>query len=127
MAGELECEVEPSKDETERIRKDEAFLIKMLKELDVASRKGKPEKPDSKMRKMTSFFSTVQPPRTRIHVEQHEEMEWEEQEDVTTDMEVDPHDWLKMEKSRDRAIRLRGDSCQRKACSKLLKEKEDNL
>ena len=86
----------------------------MLKELDVASRKGKvkkekerskkkgkPEKPDPKMRKMTSFFSIVQPQRTRSHVEQQEDMEWE---DVMTDMEVDPHDWLKMEKSRDRAI-----------------------
>ena len=80
------------------------FLIKMLKELDVASmkgearkekerskKKGKPEKPDPKIRKMT-VFSTVHPPRTMIQVEQHDEREWEEQEDVTTDMEVDPHD-----------------------------------
>ena len=42
------------------------------------------------MRKMTLFFSSVQP--SRIQVEQHEEMEWEEEEDVMTDMEVDPHD-----------------------------------
>ena len=94
-----------SKEETARIRKEEAFLVKMLKELDVASRKGearkknkrskkkgKPEKPDPKMRKMTSFFSIVQPPRTRIPVEQHDEMKWKEQEDIMTDMEVDPHD-----------------------------------
>ena len=58
-----------SKEETARIRKEEAFLVKMLKELDVASRKGeakkekekskkkgKPEKPDPKMGKMNSFF-----------------------------------------------------------------------
>ena len=44
MVGELEWEVEPSKDDTERIWKDEAFLIKILKELDVASRKGEARK-----------------------------------------------------------------------------------
>ena len=49
------------------------------------------------------------------------------QEDVTTDMEVDTNDWLKIEKYRDRAIRLRRASCQRTAWRKFLKEKEDNL
>ena len=44
-----------------------------------------------------------------------------------SDMEVDPHDWLKIKKSRDRAIRLRRATCQRTAWRKLLKEKEDNL
>ena len=34
-------------------------------------------------------------------------MEWEEQENDMSDMEVDPHDWSEMEKFRDRAIRLR--------------------
>ena len=44
-----------------------------------------------------------------------------------SDMEVDPHDWIKMEKSRDRAIRLRRATCQRTAWRKLQKEKEDSL
>ena len=44
MAGELEWEVEPSKEETARIQKEETFLIKMLKELDVASGKGEARK-----------------------------------------------------------------------------------
>ena len=128
MAGELELEVEPSKEETERIRKEETFLIKMLKELDVASRKGearkekerskKKGKPDPKMRKMTSFFNRVQPPRTNIQVEQHEEMEWEEQEDVMSDMdkdgEVQRHGYQTEEQNRT-------------AWRKLKKEKEDSL
>ena len=37
MAGELESEFEPSKEETARIRKEKTFLVIMLKELDVAS------------------------------------------------------------------------------------------
>ena len=44
-----------------------------------------------------------------------------------SDMEVDPHDWLKIKKSRDRAIRLRRASCQRTAWRKLQKEMEDSL
>ena len=79
------------------------------------------------MRKMTSFFKSAQPPRNRIQVEQHEEMKWKEEEDVMTDMKVDPHDWLKVEKSRDIAIRLRRASCQRTAWRKLQKEKEEDL
>ena len=51
---------------------------------------------------MTSFFTRVQPSRTSLPVKQHEEMEWDEQ-DVMSVKEVDPHDWLKMKKSRDRA------------------------
>ena len=45
--------------------------------------------------------------RTSLPEKQHKEMEWEEQEEVMSDMEVDPHDKLKMEKSMYRAIRLR--------------------
>ena len=60
---------------------------------------------------------------TRFPEQQHEKMEWEEQESVMSDMVVDPNDWLKMEKSRDRAIRLRRASCQGTAWRKLQKEK----
>ena len=79
------------------------------------------------MKKITPFFIKVQPSRTILPEQQHEEMEWEEQESVMSDMEDDPHDWLNMEKSRDRAIRLRRASCQKTTWMKLQKEKEDSL
>ena len=59
MAGELEWEVEPSKDVTERIRKDEAFLIRMLKELDVASMKGEARKEKERSKKSASQRSQI--------------------------------------------------------------------
>ena len=43
------------------------------------------------------------------------------------DMEVDTHDWLKVKRSRDRAIKLRRASCQRSKWRRNLKEKEDKL
>ena len=58
---------------------------------------------------------------------QYEEMEWEEHANVLIDMEVDPLDWLKMKRSRDRIIRLRRASCQRSTWRRLQKEKEDCL
>ena len=51
MAGEIESEVEPSKEETARIQKDETFLIKKMKELDVASRKGVARKEKERSKK----------------------------------------------------------------------------
>ena len=113
-----------------RLWKEDTFLLKMLKEVDVAKKerensrkKGKLAKPDPRMKKITSFFITVQPSMTILLEQQHEEMEWEEQESVMSDVEADPHDWLKMEKSRDRAIRLRRAYCQRKTWRKLQKKK----
>ena len=52
---------------------------------------------DPMIRKIPSFFTRVQPTRTSLPVELHEEMEGEVQENVMSDMELDPHDWLKME------------------------------
>ena len=41
-AGEIALKVEPSKEETARIRNEETFLIKMLKELEWPAGRGKP-------------------------------------------------------------------------------------
>ena len=51
MAGDIEWEVEPSKEEIARIQKEETFLVKMLKELDVASRKGVARKEKERSKK----------------------------------------------------------------------------
>ena len=75
-------------------------------------KKSKVLKTDRNLKKITSFFARIQPIQT-IHPEiQCEEMEWEEHANFLIDMEVDPHDWLKVERSRYRAIRLRRASCQ---------------
>ena len=59
MTGELEWEVETSKEETSRIQKENTFLIKMLKELDVAGRRGKPGKKMKDQRRKGSQRSQI--------------------------------------------------------------------